>query len=129
MRRINTYDELKAEKRRLKSHRAFLEAEIKKDFREIKEGLEPMNLLKKSTVHAVEKSDPHALGDSIGNFANMVARLALKRSGLLPRIIVPLVLRSVTSKLVEKNKARIIDWAGSLFNRLSYHRRTLTGKT
>jgi citrate synthase len=129
MRRISTYDELKAEKRRLKLRRTFLEAEIKRDFREIREGLEPINLLKKGAMHAAEKSDPHTLGDSIGNFANMVARLALKRSGLLPRIIVPIVLRSVTSKLVEKNKARIIDWAGSLFNRLSYHRRTLTGKT
>jgi citrate synthase len=128
MRRISTYAELKVEKKRLRSKRAFLEAEIKKDFHEIREGLEPMNLLKKGALHAVEKND-NALGDSVGNFANMLARLALKRSGMLPRIIVPIVLRNVTSKLVEKNKARIIDWAGHLFNRFSHHRRTLTGKT
>ncbi|MGZ4099214.1 MAG: hypothetical protein ACXVNM_10070, partial [Bacteroidia bacterium] len=61
----------------------------------------------------------HLLGNSVGEVTNMIARTVLRNSGLLPRILVPLIVKTVTSKLVEKNKSKIFDWIGTIALRVS----------
>ena len=126
MRRINTLEELKEEKKRLMFRRLNLEREIKNDFEEIKQSFEPMNILANTAKKTVGNSSNHIFGDSVGMVTNMVAKTALKNSGLLPRILVPLIVKTVTSKLVEKNKTKIFNWIGTIASRVS-GRRTAEG--
>jgi hypothetical protein len=119
MRRINTLEDLKSERKRLLYRRMNLEREIKADFQEIKESLEPVNFLTGGARKTLGSGKNHLLGDSIGMATNFLTKAALKNSGLLPRILVPLVVKTVTSSLVEKNKSRIFNWIGSIAARVS----------
>ncbi|MGZ3901397.1 MAG: hypothetical protein ACXVNO_07660 [Bacteroidia bacterium] len=119
MRRIDTLEDLKAEKKRLVIKRLNLEREIKNDFEEIRQSFEPVNLIASSAKKALGTDSNHLLGNSVGEVTNMIARTVLRNSGLLPRILVPLIVKTVTSKLVEKNKSKIFDWIGTIALRVS----------
>lgn len=125
MRRISTLSELKMEQRRLNSRRAFLEKEIKREFRELKEDLEPMALLGKSARKTLRTDSNHMISNSVGELANFIAKTTLKRSGLLSRLVIPYLLKNVTSNLVEKNKSKILNWIGGIASRVS-QRKTLS---
>jgi hypothetical protein len=128
MRRINTLSELRAEQVRLKTRRRFLEAEIKKEFRELKESMEPMNIIGSSAKKSLASENSSLLSSSVGNLANFLVKVTLKRSGIIPRLVVPFLVRNVASGLVEKNKAKVVSWLGGLVTRFA-EKRTLTRQT
>jgi hypothetical protein len=119
MRRINTLEELKEERNRLLFRRMNLEREIKNDFEELKESLEPVNFLTGGAKKTFGSDKNHLLGDSVGMATNFIAKMAVKNSGVLPRLLVPLIVKSVTSNIVEKNKAKILNWIGNVAARVS----------
>jgi hypothetical protein len=119
MRRINTLEELKAERKRLSYRRLNLERQIKEDFEEIKQSLEPVNLLTAGAKKSLENEKNHLFGNSVGLATTFLAKIALKNSGFLPRLIVPLLVKNMTSSLVEKNKARIFNWIGNIASKVS----------
>jgi hypothetical protein len=124
VRRINTIEELKAEKQRLQARRLFLESEIKKEFNEIKAGFNPEQLISRGVKSTVASEKSHLLGDSAGQFAKTIARIALKRSGLLPRLLLPFLVKKVASKLVDDNKGKIADWVSGIFEKTGIVRKT-----
>jgi hypothetical protein len=128
MRRINTLSELRAEQKRLKSRRLFLEAEIKKEFRELKESLEPASLLKNTARRSLEGENSKFLGTSAGNIANFLAKLTLKRSGLISRLVIPFLVKNVTSNLIEKNKGQLVSWLGGVVSKFT-EKKTLSRQT
>ncbi len=119
MRRINTLSELRAERKRLYLLKAFLEQEIKKDFKEVKQSLEPMRLFAKGAEKVLVGENNHILSSSAGNVANFLAKATLKRSGFLSRLVVPYLVKSAASNFVEHNKSNILSWAGVLFSKLT----------
>ncbi|MCW3076578.1 MAG: hypothetical protein JWO32_1187 [Bacteroidetes bacterium] len=119
MKRINTLEDLKAEKKRLMYKRLNLEREIKNDFEDIKKSLEPVNLFTSGAKKTLTKEDNHILGNSAGQMANFLVKTSLKNSGFLPQLIVPFIVKTVTSKIVEKNKSKIINWIGTLANKVA----------
>jgi hypothetical protein len=123
MRRIDTLEELKAERKRLVLRKNFLEEEIKKDFKDIKAGLEPARLLSETAKRAVGSEENHFLGDSVGAVANMIAKSTLKHAGFIPRLLVPFLIKNVTGKIVEKNKKEILGWFGSLAEKFGRKKR------
>jgi hypothetical protein len=128
MRRINSQEELKKEQMRLKSRRVFLENEIRRDFKELKEELEPVKILGKSAKKTLLGESNKGIGNAVGQLANFLARSALRRSGLLTRLVVPYLVKNVTGKIVEKNKTELIGWVGGLLTRLT-GRKTLNGRS
>jgi NifB/MoaA-like Fe-S oxidoreductase len=128
MRRINTLSELKAEQKRLKIKRAFLELEIKKEFKELKESLAPLNIIGSSAKKAAISENNHFLGTSAGNIADFIGRMAVKRSGIVTKLLVPFLLRNVAGNLVEKNKSRIVHWMEGFITKFT-EKKTLTRQT
>ncbi len=126
MRRINTLAELKAEQKALKIKKAMLEAEIKKDFAEIKEDLEPLRLLTKGAKQVLSSKNNGILGGSAGMIADFITKNALLRnSGFLARFILPHLAKNVTSNYVEDNKSQITDWIGNLISKFTRKKTTV----
>ncbi|MCE3226374.1 MAG: hypothetical protein K0S32_925 [Bacteroidetes bacterium] len=119
MRRINTLQELRIEKRRLLLRRRELETEIRISYAEIKASFEPANVITKGTEKILGHKENHLLGNSVGQVANYVAKLALRKSGFLSRLIVPYLIKSTASNIVENHKAEIFDWVGRMVSRVA----------
>lgn len=119
MRRINTLDDLRAERKRLLFRRMNLEREIKNDFQELKESFEPVNFIANGAKKTLGSTQNHLLGDTIGLATNIITKAALRNSGAIPRIVVPLLVKALASKLVERNKTRIFNWIGNVASRVS----------
>jgi hypothetical protein len=115
MRTINTLEELKAERLRLKMRKALLETEIRNNFNEIKEDLKPLQLLTKGAGKLLSSKDNGIAGNSAGFLTEfIVKKLILKNSGFLTRLIVPYLAKNVASNVVEDNKPKIADWISGL---------------
>jgi hypothetical protein len=119
MRRINTLKDLRQEKRRLLIRRNELETEIKVGYAEIKASFEPMNMISKGTEKVLGNKGNHLLGNSAGQVANYIAKFALKRSGLITRLLVPFLIKNTTSNIVENHKTEILNWVGGLVSRFT----------
>jgi hypothetical protein len=91
-----------------------LEREIKHDFQEIKQTLEPFKLLTTGAKKTLTNESNHILSNSVGHVANMIAKNTLKNTGFLPRLIVPFLVKNVASNLVEHNKTGIVNWFSSI---------------
>lgn len=119
MKRIDTLEDLKAERKRLLYRRMNLEREIKNDFQEIKQMLGPLQLITSGAKKALVSDNNDMLSNSVGQVTNFLAKTALKNSGLLPRIIVPFLIKNVTSNLIEKNKVSIVNWLGDIVSKIT----------
>jgi hypothetical protein len=112
MRTINSLAELRQERQRLYMHKAFLETEIKNDFREIKEKFKPLNI--------IASKDNSILGSSAGIIADLLLKnVVLKNSGFLSRLIVPYIAKNFTSNVVEENKPKIAHWIETLITKFT----------
>jgi len=119
MKRIDSPEQLRTERKRLHLRKKYLEIEIKRDFKEIKAGLEPAKLISEGAKKALASSENRLLGNSVGEVANLIAKTSLKHSGFLPRLIVPFLITNVTGNLVEKNKYQIMNWLTGIAARLT----------
>jgi hypothetical protein len=119
MRRINTLAELKAERKALMLKKADLESEIKKDIEGIKADLEPVLIIAKGMKSALSSKDNGILGKSAGSAADFISKHTIFRnSGFITRLIMPFLVKNVTSNVVENNKSKIIDWVDHLLSKI-----------
>lgn len=120
MRRISTLAELKAEQKALRLKRADLESEIKRDIEEIKTDLAPILALSKGVKHMLSSKDNSILGGTAGAAATFVAKNTIFRnSGFLVKLILPFLIKNVTSNVVEENKSQIVDWVENLVSKFT----------
>ncbi|MCW3086191.1 MAG: hypothetical protein JWP12_3557 [Bacteroidetes bacterium] len=118
MRRINTLAELRFEQRALRSKAADLEIVIQNDLQEIKAMFRPLQLVTSGAEKVLTSHNNGILGNSAGLIADFLTRkVLLKNSGFLTKLIVPLLVKNVTSNVVDNNKETIVDWVGGLISR------------
>src|SRR3954468_22631996 len=121
MRRINTLAELKAEKKALMLRRAELEVEMKKDLEEIREDLKPVLAIAKGAKSFLSSKDNGVLGKSAGTAADFIAKHTLfKNSGFITKLIMPFLVKNITSNVVNDNKSQIIDWVDNLLSKIRH---------
>lgn len=120
MRRINTLADLRAEKKELLLRKIYLEAEIKKDIEEIKTDLEPLRLLAKGAKGILSSKNNSILGSSAGLAADFITKhTLLKNSGFLAKLIIPFLVKNVTSNIVENNKSKVVSWVENLVSKFT----------
>lgn len=117
MNKPRTYNELLAEKARLKLLLAEQKEVIHQDFNEIKTELEPVRRI---FTHAKKLFSKDAGGGLLTLGADklidlLVRRLLLAKSGWLAKLVVPLLAKNYTSHIVDDNKGKIMNWIFSLF--------------
>ena len=124
MRRINTLAELRFEQRALRSKAADLEIEIRNDIQEIKAMFRPLQLVTTGAENVLTSHNNGILGNSAGLVADFLAKNVLfKNSGFLTRLIVPFLVKNVTSNVVDHNKETIVDWVGGLISRFRHRKK------
>lgn len=118
MMKINSLAELKAEQKKLRLRKVFLETEITTNLEKVKAEFEPLKLLTKSAGDVLVNKNNGILGNSLGSVANFLTKnVLLKNSGFITRMIVPYLVKNSTSNLVENNKSEIVDWLGNLVSK------------
>jgi len=106
MSRINNYEELLAERRRLEQQVVQQKIILKEEFTGLKGKLEPlMNLLPVLNIFKTKETRNPLLNiiSSVG--IDLVGQKFLSKAGWITRFIVPLIAKGLTSRAIGKEKA------------------------
>ncbi|MBO9659253.1 MAG: hypothetical protein J7527_10555, partial [Chitinophagaceae bacterium] len=116
---IRTYDDLLTEKERLKALLQAQKAVIRQDVEEIKAELQPVknaiSMVGKFTTR--DKSNPLLTGATETIIDIVVKRLILSRTGWLTKLVVPFIMKNVSSHLVNANQGKIFSKLFSFFGK------------
>jgi len=116
---IQTYDDLVAEKQRLK---ALLKAQrelIHQDVQEIKAELEPI----RSAINVAGKFFSRDSSNPLLNLGInraidfLMKRVLLSKTGWFAKLAVPFIMKNYSSHFVEENKGKLFSWVTSLFSK------------
>lgn len=117
MNKPRTYNELLAEKARLKLLLVEQKQIIHDDFNEIKTELEPLRKVVTNVKKLFSKETGGGLltlgADKLIDI--LIRRVLLAKSGWLAKLIVPVLAKNYTSHIVDDNKGKIVSWLFSLF--------------
>jgi hypothetical protein len=119
MTKIESYDQLKAAKARSKQRVKMLEEEIKHDVEEIKNDLNPANLIG-NTVRNMLTSEKHGLvSESLNIGVNaLVKGLLFRNKNFITKTLIAFAAKNFANNLVMKNSDNILDWVQSNLRRL-----------
>lgn len=120
---IRTYNDLLAEKARLKELLQAQKELVRADVEEIKMELQPVKnaigVIGKFTTR--DKSNPLLTSATEGLIDLVVRKMILSRSGWLTKIVVPFLMKNVSSHLVNENQGAIFSKLFSLFSKKKKH--------
>ena len=123
MRRINTLDELRAERKRLQAYSLELESDLRSEFRLLKKDLRPMNLLFGGTKKELMEDQNGLISVGAGSLAGFFTKTVLmKRSGFIARLVVPALVGKIAAGIVEKNKIKIMDMVRKMVSKITIKR-------
>jgi hypothetical protein len=116
MRTINTLQELREERVRLRLQQSVLEAEIKQNIHDLKTWIEPLQIVKRKAGKMLVTEHNGLLSDSMGMLVNLLGKKVLFRnSGFFTRLFIPFLMKNITSNMVHENKDKILSWLINLF--------------
>lgn len=111
MRRIDTLEQLKAEKRRLRQKSFALEGQIKNEWGNVKESLAPVNLVMNSFRQSVSGVKPNLLNETMNAGIDvLLRRILLRNRGLLVKLIVPYLVKNFTGNYIKNHRTDILSW-------------------
>jgi hypothetical protein len=120
MRTINTLQELREERTRLRLQRSVIESEIQQNVRDIKAWIEPLEIVKRKAGKMLVSEHNGMLSDSMGMLANLLGKKVLFRnSGFFVKLLIPFLMKNVTSNIVHENKDKILSWLMDKFVKLT----------
>lgn len=104
MSKINNYDELLAERRRLENQIYEQKLVIKQDFSDLKSKMEPfLNLLPVMNIFRNKKTS-HPLLNSVTSLGiDLLGQRLLSKTNWIARVIIPLITKVVTSRVISKD--------------------------
>jgi hypothetical protein len=116
---IRTYNDLLTEKERLKALLQAQKAVIRQDVEEIKAELQPVknaiSVVGKFTTR--DKSNPLLTSATESIIDLLVKRMLLSRTGWLTKLVVPFLMKNVSSHLVNANQGKIFSKLFSFFGK------------
>lgn len=120
MKKIDTLEELRAERIRLRARKLELESDIRLVFAEIKSDLQPLNMIKNGAASLFSNRTE---GDIVGNTAGMITNfllrnVLLRNSGFITRLVLPFLARNATANYVSEHKTKITDWLLHLYEKI-----------
>lgn len=116
---IQTYEDLLAEKQRLKDLLKAQRELIRQDVREIKEELEPVRnaIGIAGKLFSRDGSNP-LVSMGISRVIDLVMKkVLLSKAGWVTRLVVPFLMKNYSSHFVEENKGKFFSWITSLFSK------------
>jgi hypothetical protein len=118
MKTINTIQELRAERARLRIQKDFLEEEIRGNVNDIKTWFQPLEAVRRGAGKMLINEHNGIITDSIGQIVNLIGRRVIFRnSGIVTRLLIPYLMKNVTANIVSDNKDKILTWVFSFFSK------------
>ena len=122
MRRIDSLQQLKEEKRKLRLRAETLEGNIKNDWSNMKQSLAPANLVFKAFNNSITGVKPNLLNETMNVGIDIILRrLILRNRGLLVKLIVPYLVKNFTGNYIKTHRTDIFSWLrtklGGLFSK------------
>jgi len=124
MTKIESYEELRKARMLSKQRIKMLEQEIKDDIQEIKNDLNPANLVG-NTIRNMFTSEKHGLvTESLNIGVNaLVKGLLFRNTSFITKTLIAYAAKNLANNMVMKNSENILDWLQSNLKRLkSKHR-------
>lgn len=122
MKTINSIDDLRNERIRLKAELQLTENAIKKDFEKITTELRPIRMIIK-TISNLVQSDDGIFKQGIGTGIDLLIRdTILSKAGWITKTIVPFILKNLTMNLIDDKKGNILSGIKQLIRK--YRRKT-----
>jgi hypothetical protein len=119
MRRIDSLQQLREEKRRLRLHAQTLEGNLKSDWSNVKESLAPANMLFKTFNNSVSGVKPNLLNETMNTGIDLILRrLILRNRGILIKLIVPYLVKNFTGNYIKTHRTDIFSWLRNKFSGL-----------
>lgn len=124
MRTINTLEDLRKERIRLQLKSEELKIAIKDDVKELQAWLHPVEKIKEGAEKMLFKQHNGILTESMGTLAGFVGRKVIFRNaGFLTKLVVPFLIKNVTTHLVHDNKDKIYSAAINFLSKFAKKRR------
>lgn len=111
MKRIDTLEDLKKEKKRLRARKLVLENSLKNDWGNVKQSLAPASLLLNSVNNSVTGNKPNLLNETLNSGIDLfLRRILLRNRGLLVKLIVPYLVKNFTGNYIKSHRNDIVSW-------------------
>ncbi|MEP7263403.1 MAG: hypothetical protein ABI772_02840 [Bacteroidota bacterium] len=124
MRTINTLDDLRKERIRLQLKSDELQIAIKNDFKELQSWLHPVEKIKQGAEKILFREHNGIFTESMGNLAGFLGRKVIFRNaGFLTKLVVPFLIKNLTTHLVVDNKEKIYSLAIKLLSSFTRKRK------
>jgi len=128
MKKINTLSELKQERKRLLQRKAELELNIKTNFHELKEEMEPGRIIGKA--FKTMGNDENLFSYTIGTLTSIIVnKIILRKSGFLTKFTASYLAKNFTTKILSEKKGTIFNWLTSLFQKVTKEKSGASEKT
>ena len=104
MSKINNYDELLAERKRLENQISEQRLAMKQDFSDLKSKLEPfLNLVPVMNIFRTKKTS-HPLLNTISSLGiDLLGQRLLSKTSWITRVIIPLIAKVVTTRVISQD--------------------------
>jgi hypothetical protein len=120
MRRIDTIEDLRAERKRLTAYSRQLESDLQAEFRLLKEDLSPARLLFGGAKKDIRNHSESLVSIGAGQLAGFIARKVIfNRAGLIAKFVMPSLINRITSSIVERNRTKIMIMFGTIAAKFS----------
>jgi hypothetical protein len=121
--KIKSLDDLRRERVRLKIEISETEQKIKDDFEWINEELKPIKKISKGISNLFNAKENSLVGDTVGaGLGLLVNKLLLKRSSWIMKLIIPIILRNVSSNLFSDSKTDMMSFFKNIISSLKKDR-------
>lgn len=119
MMKIESYEQLRKAKMLSKQRLKMLEQEIKDDVQEIKNDLNPANLVR-NTVRNMLTSEKHGLvSESLNIGVNAIVKgLLFRNTNFITKTLIAYAAKNLANNMLSKNSDNILDWLQTSIQKL-----------
>lgn len=111
MKKIDTLEKLRIEKKRLQLRAETLEVNIKNDYENVKESMKPLNMVIDGFNKSVSGDKHNLFGETMNIGIDIIFRkIILRNQGLLMKLIVPYLVKNFTGNYLKDHRKDVISW-------------------
>jgi hypothetical protein len=119
MKKLNNLNDLKSERLRLRLQLVAVEEELKSDLEWIKEELNPVKAAGRFLGNAFINKNNGIINDGVKiTIDTLLKNIILSRSGWLVKLIVPFIIKNISSNYILENKSEIFSVLKNLIHKI-----------
>jgi hypothetical protein len=116
--KINSIDELRKEKNRLKLELIRSEEALQEDFALLKEELKPLRLAGRAVSYAMINKNDGVVNDGVRFAINgLLKNVVLAKAGWITKLVVPFIVKNISSNMLLEKKPEVLGYLRNLIHK------------